>query len=55
MRWRLVSEESARRDYGVVLREAAATEALRAQLHAERGQPARFDFGELPDSLAAPV
>ena len=55
VRRRLVSEESARRDYGVVPGEAAATEALRAQLRAERGQPARFDFGELPDSLAAPV
>jgi len=49
----LVSIEAARQDYGVVLTEDdkiynvdfAATQNLRAQLRAQRGQPAMFDRG----------
>ncbi len=53
----LVSPESADRDYGVVLRpdgvDVKATTRRRAQLGQERGEPAQFDFGELPESIAA--
>jgi N-methylhydantoinase B len=54
VRRRLVSKGSAERDYGVVMGDAAATEALRARLRAERGELSRFDFGELPEGLVAP-
>lgn len=53
----LVSPESAELDYGVVLGahgvDADATARRRAQLAEERGEPAQFDFGELPESIAA--
>ena len=52
----LVSEESAGRDYGVVIADgqidASATEQLRARLAAERGAPAQFDYGERPEALS---
>jgi N-methylhydantoinase B len=48
----LVSPESARRDYGVVVDgtavDPAATGAERARLRAERGPVARFDYGHAP-------
>lgn len=49
----LVSVEAARSEYGVVVSprgevDAAATEALRAELSAARGEVAQFDFGPLP-------
>jgi N-methylhydantoinase B len=51
----LVSEEAARRDYGVVLDgervDEAATAELREQLRSERGELAQFDYGELPDGV----
>ena len=55
MRRRLVSAESAERDYGVVIGDEAATAALRERLAEERGEPSRFDFGELPKGLEPPV
>jgi N-methylhydantoinase B len=49
----LVSAEKAKADYGVVVGDAAATEALRARLRTERGDVKDFDFGpELPEILA---
>jgi N-methylhydantoinase B len=61
----LVSKEKAERDYGVVIGDAAATEALRARLREERGEVRDFDFGpgldeilagaEAETGLAAPV
>jgi N-methylhydantoinase B len=51
----LVSEEAARRDYGVVLAGGAidrdATEGLRATLRDDRGEPPQFDYGELPEGV----
>jgi N-methylhydantoinase B len=51
----LVSEEAARRDYGVVLDgervDEAATAELRERLRSERGELAQFDYGELPDGV----
>lgn len=55
VRRRLVSAESAERDYGVVVGDGDATDALRERLRAERGEPGRFDFGELPAGLTPPV
>ena len=54
VRRRLVSPKSAERDYGVVLGDEAATDELRARLRNDRGEIARFDFGELPEGLVAP-
>jgi len=53
----LVSAEGARR-YGVVIAadgsvDAAATEALRADLRARRGEPGLFDFGGTIDDIKA--
>jgi len=53
VRYDLVSREAAESGYGVTLTEdnqvdVAATEALRAAMKAERGEPSRFDFGEFP-------
>ncbi|MFS8530601.1 hydantoinase B/oxoprolinase family protein [Sphaerobacter thermophilus] len=53
VRWKLVSREAARRDYGVVLKDdgsvdAAATEAERAKIRATRGPLPEFDHGDLP-------
>jgi len=53
VRYDLVSREAAGSGYGVTLTEdnqvdVAATEALRAAMKAERGEPSRFDFGEFP-------
>ena len=51
----LVSAESAERDYGVVIAGEAvdeqATEELRARLREERGEPAQFDYGVLPEGV----
>ena len=55
VRRRLVSAESAERDYGVVIGDEAATAAFRERLAEERGEPSRFDFGELPEGLEPPV
>ncbi|MEV0593487.1 hydantoinase B/oxoprolinase family protein [Nonomuraea cavernae] len=54
VRRRLVSAESAERDYGVVLGDPEATAALREKLRAERATDGRFDFGALPEGLTAP-
>lgn len=51
----LVGAESAKRDYGVVVGDPAATENLRAKRRAARGKPSRFDFGNLPEGLVAPT
>ncbi|MGI9658351.1 MAG: hydantoinase B/oxoprolinase family protein, partial [Gaiellaceae bacterium] len=51
---RLVSAESAERDYGVVIGDKDGTEALRKRLSEERGVLSRFDFGELPAGLTPP-
>lgn len=49
----LVSEEKARRDYGVVIGDAEATEKLRAEKREARGQVKDFDLGpELEEILA---
>jgi len=53
VRYDLVSREAAESGYGVTLTEdnqvdVAATEALRAAMKAERGEPSPFDFGEFP-------
>jgi N-methylhydantoinase B len=53
----LISPEQAREAYGVVLADdgaidGTATEALRARLAAARGEPARFDMGNLDEVLA---
>ncbi len=55
VRRRLVSADSAERDYGVVPGDEAATEALREKMRAERGELSRFDFGPLPDGLEPPA
>jgi N-methylhydantoinase B len=51
----LVSGESAERDYGVVLDAAGvderATGELRARMARERGEPAQFDYGVLPEGV----
>jgi N-methylhydantoinase B len=51
----LVSEEAAKRDYGVVIRgeavDEAATAEVRTAQRAERGEPPQFDYGELPDNV----
>ena len=54
LRRRLVTRESAERDYGVVPGDAVATTALRERKRAERGELAPFDFGELPEGLTPP-
>ncbi len=54
VRRHLVSAETARSDYGVVVSDPEATEELRAAMRRERGDPPRFDFGDLPDGLVAP-
>ena len=50
-----VSPEGGRRDYGVVIAGEAvdeqATEELRARLREERGEPAQFDYGVLPEGV----
>jgi N-methylhydantoinase B len=48
----LVSRETARSDYGVVLDQAgdvdrAASETLRQSMRTSRGELSQFDFGEL--------
>jgi N-methylhydantoinase B len=49
----LVSKERAESDYGVVVGDVDATEALRARLREERGDVKDFDFGpELGEILA---
>lgn len=52
----LVSPEAAGADYGVVIDgdavDRTATRELRARLAQERGEPAQFDFGELPESVS---
>ncbi len=53
----LVSAEGAKR-YGVVIAadgsvDAAATEALRAKLRSERGEPGLFDFGGTIEEIKA--
>jgi N-methylhydantoinase B len=55
VRRRLVSPEAARAEYGVVIGDAEATERLRAECRAARGEPAPFDFGELPAGLLPPA
>jgi N-methylhydantoinase B len=54
----LVSAQAAAQDYGVVIADEAVdehvTEELRVRLRKERGEPAQFDFGELPEGLTAP-
>jgi N-methylhydantoinase B len=51
----LVSAESAERDYGVVIAGEAVdeqgTEELRTRLREERGEPAQFDYGVLPEGV----
>lgn len=51
----LVSVEAARRDYGVVVEAGVAREdataSLRQRVRAERGEPAQFDYGELPHGV----
>jgi N-methylhydantoinase B len=51
----LVSADSAERDYGVVIAgegvDEQATEELRARLREERGEPAQFDYGVLPEGI----
>ena len=51
----LVSQQAARRDYGVVVVDGAvdldASRDLRADLAAERGEPPKFDYGELPEGV----
>jgi N-methylhydantoinase B len=56
VRRRLVSKEAARELYGVVVGDAAATAARRAEILAARKGEAlpRFDFGELPAGLVPP-
>ena len=49
----LVSAQSAREEYGVVLGDLEATGRLRNELRALRS-PARFDFGSLPEGLVPP-
>lgn len=54
----LVSTDAARRDYGVEVDaggtvDEAATQGLRERLSAERGEPAAFDFGEIPEAVRA--
>jgi N-methylhydantoinase B len=57
----LISAESARDDYGVVLDDgdldADATAALREERRADRGELPEFDFGPLPSEadLAAQI
>lgn len=50
-----VSVEAARDLYGVVIDgdkvDEQATEELRARLRAERGEPPKFDFGEVPEGI----
>lgn len=51
----LVSEQAAREGYGVVLvggqADETETDALRERMRAERGVPARFDYGPLPEGI----
>jgi len=51
----LVTEEAARRDYGVVLAgrtaDEEATARLRDTLRSQRGELSKFDFGELPEGV----
>ncbi len=54
----LISSEHARTEYGVVIGadkkvDEAATEKLRTELRAERGEPSNFDMGDLPFAIAA--
>ena len=53
VRWRLISPESAEREYGVVVGEggavdASATEAKRGEIRGSRGDLPGFDHGDLP-------
>ena len=47
----LVSAEKAKNDYGVIVGDAAATEALRAKMAAERGEVMDFDMGPPLDEI----
>lgn len=53
----LVDAETARAEYGVVITggavDEAATHRMREERRIERGAPAAFDFGRLPDGLEA--
>jgi N-methylhydantoinase B len=49
----LVSKEKARSDYGVVVGDREATEALRERLRAERGDVLDFDLGPPIDEVLA--
>jgi N-methylhydantoinase B len=50
----LVSEEGARRNYGVIVGDGPATEAERARQRSERGDAPAFDFGPpVEDAIAA--
>src|SRR3954470_10409491 len=49
----LVSAGKARADYGVVVGDAAATEALRERLRSERGEVLDFDMGPPLDEILA--
>ena len=49
----LVSGEKAKADYGVVVGDAAATEKLREQLRAERGEVVDFDMGPALEEILA--
>jgi N-methylhydantoinase B len=49
----LVSAEKAESDYGVIVGDAAATEALRAKMAAERGEVKDFDMGPPLDEILA--
>jgi N-methylhydantoinase B len=55
VRLELVSLAAAERDYGVIIHgdavDVLATEQRRAVVREERGEPAQFDFGELPEAL----
>jgi N-methylhydantoinase B len=49
----LVSAEKAKSDYGVIVGDAAATEALRAKMASERGEVKDFDMGPPLDEILA--
>jgi len=49
----LISAEKAKNEYGVIVGDAAATEALRAKMRAERGQVKDFDMGPPLEEILA--
>ena len=49
----LISAEKAKNEYGVIVGDAAATEALRAKMRTERGQVKDFDMGPPLEEILA--